>query len=184
MKNIQFIKESLKNLKEVGTLLPSSKFVVSKMIEPINFKNDILILELGPGTGVITKEILKKMTSKSKLFCFETNKAFQDELKQKFKDEITLINDSAANMKFHLNKYKITKVDYIISSVPLVTLQRETTNKILATSAEVLGQKKRFVQLQYSKLLDKRLEQYFNQIDIKFTPKNYIPAFIYTCYNL
>ena len=184
MKNIQFIKESLKNLKEVGTLLPSSKFVVSKMIEPINFKNDILILELGPGTGVITKEILKKMTSKSKLFCFETNKSFQDELKQKFKDEITLINDSAANMKFHLNKYKITKVDYIISSVPLVTLQRETTNKILATSAEVLGQKKRFVQLQYSKLLDKRLEQYFNQIDIKFTPKNYIPAFIYTCYNL
>tara|TARA_B110000116_G_scaffold117839_1_gene102196 strand:+ start:531 stop:1085 length:555 start_codon:yes stop_codon:yes gene_type:complete len=184
MKNIQFIKESLKNLKEVGTLLPSSKFVVSKMIEPINFKNDISILELGPGTGVITKEILKKMTSKSKLFCFETNKSFQNELKQKFKDEITLINDSAANMKFHLNKYKITKVDYIISSVPLVTLQRETTNKILATSAEVLGQKKRFVQLQYSKLLDKRLEQYFNQIDIKFTPKNYIPAFIYTCYNL
>ena len=50
MKNIQFIKESLKSLKEVGTVFPSSKFVVSKMIEPINFKKDISILEFGSGT--------------------------------------------------------------------------------------------------------------------------------------
>ena len=40
MKNIQFIKESLKSIKEVGTVLPSSKFVVSKMIEAINFKKN------------------------------------------------------------------------------------------------------------------------------------------------
>ena len=60
MKNIQFIKESLKSIKEVGAVLPSSKFVVSKMIESINFKRDNLILELGPGTGVITNQILKK----------------------------------------------------------------------------------------------------------------------------
>ena len=184
MKNIQFIKESLKNLKEVGTLLPSSKFVVSKMIEPINFENDITILELGPGTGVITKEILKKMSKKSKLICFETNKSFLKELKGKISEEFTLINDSAENMKSHLNKLNITKVDYIISSVPLVTLQKEITNKILLSSSETLGKNKKFIQLQYSKLMDKRLEHYFNQIDITFTPINYIPAFIYTCYNL
>ncbi len=60
MKNIKFIKESLKSIKEVGTLLPSSKFVVSKMIESINFERDILILELGSGTGPITSQIFKK----------------------------------------------------------------------------------------------------------------------------
>ena len=80
----QIIKESLKSIKEVGTVLPSSKFVVSKMIEPINFEKDISILEFGSGTGVITKEILKKMTPSSKLICFETNTSFQKELKQKF----------------------------------------------------------------------------------------------------
>ena len=184
MKNIQFIKESLKNLKEVGTVFPSSKFVVSKMIKPINFEKDISILEFGSGTGVITKKILKKMTVRSKLICFETNESFQKELKQKFDGEITLINDSAENMKLHLNKLEITKVDYIISSIPLVTLPKKTTNNILLTSSETLGKNKKFVQLQYSKMMDKRLKKYFNQIDIKFTPKNYIPAFIYTCYNL
>jgi phospholipid N-methyltransferase len=183
MKNIQFIKESLKSLKEVGTVLPSSKFVVSKMIEPINFEKDISILEFGSGTGVITKEILKKMTIRSKLICFETNESFQKELKQNFDGKITLINDSAENMKLHLNKLKITKVDYIISSIPLVTLPKKITNNILLTSSETLGKNKKFVQLQYSKMMDKRLKKYFNQIDVKFTPKNYIPAFIYTCYN-
>ncbi len=183
MKNIQFIKESLKSIKEVGAVLPSSKFVISKMVESINFERDILILELGSGTGPITSQILKKMTVSSKLICFETNESFQKELKQKFDGEITLINDSAENMKLHLNKLKITKVDYIISSIPLVTLPKKITNNILLTSSEILGKDKKFVQLQYSKMMDKKLKKYFNQIDIKFTHKNYIPAFIYTCYN-
>ena len=183
MKNIQFIKESLKNLKEVGTLLPSSKFVASKMIDPINFEKDILILEFGSGTGAITKEIIKKMTTRSKLICFETNESFQKELKHNFDGKITLINDSAENMKLHLNKHRITKVDYIISSIPLLILQKKTTNNILLTASEILGRNKKFVQLQYSKIMDKRLEKNFNKIDEKFTPKNYIPAFIYTCYN-
>ncbi len=72
-----------------------------------------------------------------------------------------------------LNKLKITKVDYIISSIPLVTLPKKITNNILLTSAETLGKNKKFVQLQYSKMMDKRLKKYFNQIDIKFTHKNY-----------
>jgi len=132
------------------------------------------------GNGV---EILENMTVRSKLICFETNESFQKELKQKFDRKITLINDSAENMKLHLNKLEITKVDYIISSIPLLTLQKNTTNNILLTSAEILGKNKKFVQLQHSKMMDKRLKKYFNQIDVKFTPKNYIPAFIYTCYN-
>ena len=61
MKNIQFIKESLKSLKEVGTIFPSSKFVVEKMVAPINFEKKLIILELGSGSGVITKKLLEKI---------------------------------------------------------------------------------------------------------------------------
>ena len=82
MKNIQFIKESLKSLKEVGTIFPSSKFVVEKMIEPINFEKNLTILELGSGDGVITKKLLEKMNYSSQLVCFETNKKFYQELKK------------------------------------------------------------------------------------------------------
>jgi len=183
MRTIQFVKESLKNLKEVGTIFPSSKFVVEKMVAPINFGEKLTILELGSGHGVITKQLLEKMSSDSQLICFETNKYFYQELKKINDMKMILINESAEQMKSYLNEFKIDKVDYIISSVPLVTLPKEITNKILSTSTEILGNEGKLIQLQYSKLSDKRLKKFYNKIDIEFTLKNYLPAFIYTCYN-
>ena len=183
MKNIQFFKESLKNLKEVGTIFPSSKSVVKKMVAPINFEKKLTILELGSGSGVITKKLLEKISCDSQLICFETNKKFYQELKKINDKKMILINESAEKMKQYLDEFEIEKVDYIVSSVPLVSLPKETTNKILSISVEILGISGKLIQLQYTKLLDKRLKSYVNQIDIQFTPKNYLPAFIYTCYN-
>ena len=183
MRTIQFVKESLKSIKEVGTIFPSSKFVVEKMVAPINFGEKLTILELGSGHGVITKQLLEKMSSDSQLICFETNKKFYQELKKINDMKMILINESAEQMKSYLNEFKIDKVDYIVSSVPLVTLPKEITNKILSTSTEILGNEGKLIQLQYSKLSDKRLKSFYNKIDIEFTLKNYLPAFIYTCYN-
>jgi phospholipid N-methyltransferase len=183
MKNIQFIKESLKNLKEVGTIFPSSKFVVEKMVSPINFEKKLTILELGSGHGVITKKLLEKMNCDSQLVCFEINKKFHQELNKINNEKMILINKSAEKMKSYLNEFDIEKVDYIVSSLPLVSLPKETTNKILSDCVEVLGKSGKLIQLQYTKLLDKKLKSYYNQIDIQFTLKNYLPAFIYTCYN-
>ena len=184
MKNVHFIKESLKNIKEVGTILPSSKFVVEKMVAPINFKKKLTILELGSGSGVITKELLEKMSCDSQLICFETNKKFYQELKKINDKKMILINESAEKMKSYLDEFEIKKIDYIVSSVPLVSLPKKKTNKILSVSVEILGKSGKLIQLQYTKLLDKKLKSYYNQIDIQFTSKNYLPAFIYTCYNL
>ena len=61
MKKIQFIKESLKSLKEVGTIFPSSKFVVEKMVEPINFEKNLTILELGSGINSTPHFLNKKI---------------------------------------------------------------------------------------------------------------------------
>ena len=183
MKKIQFIKESLKSLKEVGTILPSSKSIVNKMIQPIDFSNNITIIELGSGTGVITKKILDKMNSKSNLICFETNKKFYEELKKIDNKKMTLLNQSAELMESYLNDNEIIKIDYIVSSVPLVTLPKKVTNNILEKSAKILNKHGELIQLQYSKLLKKRLEKHFNTINTKFTAAYYLPAFIYICSN-
>ena len=183
MKNIEFFKESLKNLKEVGTIFPSSKFVVEKMVAPIIFDKKLTILELGSGSGVITKELLEKMSCDSQLICFETNKKFYQELKKINDKKMVLINKSAEKMKLYLDEFEIEKVNYIVSSVPLVSLPKEIANKILSVSVEILGTSGKLIQLQYTKLLDKKLKSYYNQIDIQFTPKYYLPAFIYTCHN-
>lgn len=183
MDKFQFIKESIKNLKQVGTVMPSSKSIVKKMIEPVNFKKDICILEIGSGTGTITTEILKKMSDNSTLICFETNKKFYDRLKEIDDQRAEFIFDSAENIKSYVNKNKVKKIDYIISSVPILILPDEVTQTILDHCSSILGSDGKFIQLQYSKLLDKKIKKYFKFISVNVTLKYYLPGFIYTCSN-
>ena len=68
--------------------------IIKEPNKVLKFDNDIVIIELGSGTGVITKEIINRMSKNSKLICFETNISFYNDLKEKFKDNICLINDS------------------------------------------------------------------------------------------
>ena len=77
-----FLKNFLKNWKEVGSITPSSRFLTKKMLESIDFSKADTIVELGPGTGVFTKEILIRMKSNAKLIILETNHQFSENLKK------------------------------------------------------------------------------------------------------
>lgn len=54
-----------------GTLMPSSRFLVKRMLSKINFDHDRDILQLGYGNGVFTKELLLRMNHTSTLTIFE-----------------------------------------------------------------------------------------------------------------
>ena len=70
MSKKEFFSEFLKQGSNIGSVTPSSKFLVKKMVEHIQFKNAKCIVELGPGTGIITLELLKNMPENSILLAF------------------------------------------------------------------------------------------------------------------
>ena len=70
-KKFNFFKEAVKNYKTSGTVVPSSKYLANKMLKDIDFSSAKLIVELGPGNGVITHDILKKLSPDATLICFE-----------------------------------------------------------------------------------------------------------------
>jgi len=183
MKLNKFIKYSLKSLKEVGTLFPTSKFVSKQMVKNIDFNKSKIIVEIGAGTGAITKTILKNMSPDSKLFCFEINKNFFNTLNQLKDNRLITINDSAEELNTYLEKYDVIKVDYIVSSIPLTTLNKSTVEYILESVVQVINSYGVFIQLQYSLFSIKKIKKYFSSVSISFTPLNYFPSFIYTCHN-
>ncbi|MCB0679166.1 MAG: hypothetical protein KDC32_05255, partial [Saprospiraceae bacterium] len=72
MKNhVQFFREGLRNLKTVGTLTRSSRFLCRKMVGQLDFSVVDTIVELGAGDGVITHYILEQMRPNARLFAFE-----------------------------------------------------------------------------------------------------------------
>ena len=76
--------------KSLGQNFLIDKNVLEKIINSTNIKNKI-ILEIGPGTGNLTSYILKK--NPKKLFVIEKDSELAINLSNKFKDQLTIIND-------------------------------------------------------------------------------------------
>ena len=178
-----FFSEFLKKGKNIGSITPSSKYLVKKMIEPIIFSNVKCIVEFGSGTGKITQELLNRMPDNALLLAFETHQEFCEKL-QKIKDpRLKLICDSAEKLKDYLSENHIKKADYIVSSLPFAMIPDNIVKNILSVVTKVLKPGGAFIQFQYSLNAYKKLKDTFKNVELTFTPINIPPAFIFTCSN-
>ena len=183
MKKIDFVGEVLKKGTTIGAILPSSKSLVRKMLSPVNFRNAKIIVELGPGSGMITKEIIRKKNPSAKLLLFEVNAEFYQYL-QTIADgqkEIQIFNRSAELLPETLQEEGIGCVDYVISSVPLVVLPKRVSEKIIESAYHSLCEEGLYIQYQYSLTSRRKLKSIFKDVQVDFTIINVPPAFIYIC---
>lgn len=178
MKKLDFLKESLKDLKTVGTFTRSSKFLCKGMIKHIDFPTAKLIVELGAGDGVITRFILDEMHPDAKLLVFEVNERFCDELREIDDDRLIIAQDSAENIGSHVARLGFDKVDAIISAIPFVALPKELGYSIVRECHRCMKKGGRYIQVHYSLVTKKLYETIFGNVDISWIPLNVPPAFV------
>ncbi|MDQ3141844.1 MAG: methyltransferase [Bacteroidota bacterium] len=181
MTTLDFLKEGIKNMKTVGTVMRTSPKISQMMVEEAKIKEAKNIVELGAGDGAITKHILKQMKPDARLIVFEVNPSFCKSL-QKIKDSrLIIIQDSAENLESHLFKYDIDHVDSIISAIPFVVLSNPLTSQILNICKKILISGGLFVQIHYSLIIKNLYEQIFGNLRIEFKAFNIPPTFIFVC---
>lgn len=174
---IAFAKEAFRNIRQTGSIMESSVYLSRKMISIIDFKRNIHIVELGAGTGSITKVILNNMNRQSRITSFEINENLYDRQGCNISDRrLTRINDDVGNIGNYLEKESI---DYIISALPLAVIPPRQKLKTLKECNKVLKCGGYYVQFQYSKNDLKLLKKNFSSVDLGFTLFNLPPAFIY-----
>ena len=177
-----FIKQFWKQKRMVGAISASSRFLAEKMLSDIDFENSKVIVELGPGTGVFTDLIIKRMRKDAVLFAFELNDRFYQQLSARMEDaRVHLVNDTAEKVHEYLLNAGFNKADVIISSLPLAVFPKDIRTSILNTSRESLNEDGLYIQFQYSLQAKKELERVFSKVGIKWTAFNLPPAFVYTC---
>ena len=168
----------------IGAVRPSSRFLVKKMISKINFSEARIIVELGPGTGVFTEKIMKKMRPDCRLFVFELNTTFYHHLKEKYKDErCVFINDSAEYIEKYLKEFQVEQADYILSSLPLANFPDRLRMRLVLECSRNLTSHGKFLQFQYSTQSKGLFENVFKHIETDFTLLNFPPAFVFSCYH-
>ena len=177
-----FFSAFLKYPKEIGSIIPSSKFLTDEVLKSIDFKNARCIVEYGPGTGRMTTEILRRARKDAKILCFEINRKFCSYLRENINDNrVIIINDSAENIKKYLKKYKISKIDYVVSGLPFTNLNSSKKCIIIEETRNSLKENGKFIVYQVLNNFRKYVYSYFSNISIKFVPLNLPPCFVYVC---
>jgi phospholipid N-methyltransferase len=178
MKTFAFIKESLQNIKTVGTVTRSSGFLSRQMAKKVDYSEAQYVVELGAGDGVITKEILKRMAPDARLMIFEVNDKFFEQLKMIDDDRLIVVNDSAEYISKHLLQHGFTRVDAIVSAIPFVILPENVRRSIIKKCIDVMKEEAPFIQVHYSLVLRNLYKEIFGNVKIGFVPLNIPPAFV------
>jgi phospholipid N-methyltransferase len=174
------IREFIKD-KKVGAAFSSGKHVIKKMLGNIDFDKADILVEYGPGKGVITKQLLERMRKDAVLFVFEINETFIKELLNISDKRLVIINESAENAQIILkNRYKISKVDCIISTIPFTFFNRRKRKRIITKTYNLLNENGKFITYQYTGLIYQLLKQKFHQTRVIAAVLNIPPAIIFT----
>lgn len=172
----------LRNPKETGAIMASSKYLTKEIIKNIDFEKSKNIVELGPGLGTFTRVILKRSKPDSRIFCFDVNKSFCDYLSKNINDSrIRIINAGADSIKENLKGFNASKADCIISGLPFRNFSEHKKRKIIKEVKSSLGREGRFVLFQYTNGISKLLESNFGRVQRTFVPLNVPPSFVYVC---
>ncbi len=177
--NIKAFIEAAKNIKTVGTVTFSSKFLVDKMIEAVDFNNAKFIVELGAGNGCITKGILEKMRPDAQLLSFEINEEFCNMIREFGDDRLVLVNESAENLEQWLDKLGVEQVDAVVCALPLVWLPDDLNERVLRMIKKRLKKGGVFTQLSYKSNTKNKFKHLFEDIDTRFTLFNLPPAYVF-----
>ncbi len=178
-----FLSNFLRNPFEVAAIAPSSKYVIKNMMKHVDFKDVKCIVEYGPGIGTITIPMLRNLNEGAKLLCVESNGKFCEFLKSSIDDSrLIVINDTAENIDYHLERLGIKDVDYVFSGIPFSLIKRKNKETIIKKTKDSLKKGGKFiVYQQYNSHLGKYLKAHFNKVLKKFELRNIPPTAIFMC---
>lgn len=122
---VHFLRETFQNFRTTGAVAPSSRFLSSAMVRAFPKRGhapaDFRVLEVGPGTGPFTKQIVKRLGGRGRLDLWEISPLFVERLQKRFEKEKVFRETTT---KLHLNLGDIMQLpakptyDFIVSGLP------------------------------------------------------------------
>jgi phospholipid N-methyltransferase len=177
-----FARNFFRHPRMLGSIIPSSRFLVNELLRPIDWQQARVIVEYGPGVGVITAEILRRMRSDALLIVIELNPDFVTHLRSSFPDErLRVVEGSAEAVGEILESFGHGKANYIISGIPFSTIPAAVRERILRNTSTALAPGGAFLVFQFSTRVLEDLQRVFHYVRRKFEPFNVLPAHLFFC---
>jgi phosphatidylethanolamine/phosphatidyl-N-methylethanolamine N-methyltransferase len=143
-----FLKQLLKNPKTMGALYPSSQALSDFILKQTHYLDGDYILEIGAGTGSLTKGLISGGIPKEKIIVVELDKKLYNFLKSKILD-VNIINADAKHLPNILPKNVIGKISTVVSGIPMMNLSEKEKMAIIDACFLVMKQNGRLIQFTY-----------------------------------
>jgi phospholipid N-methyltransferase len=177
---LQFLRGFLKHPVMVGSIIPSSRTVIEKMLAPVDWGNTRLFVEYGPGVGTFTRPILEKLRPDATLLTIDTNAEFNEFLEQSIDDKrLVAVTGSAADVEKILKQRGFDMADYVLSGIPFSTLPPGLGDAIGKATAKVIRPGGAFLVYQFSPKVKDFIEPWFDRVDRGFEWLNVPPASLF-----
>lgn len=177
-----FARNFLRYPRMLGSVIPSSRFLIERVLSEVDWKRARVVVEYGPGVGTFTREILERLHPEGSLVVLETNPDFARHLRESIIDpRLHVVHASAATVQEALRERGLDHADYVISGIPFSTLPSRVREEVLRATRAALHPLGAFLVYQFSMRVLRDLERFFSSIQRGFEPLNVFPAQVFFC---
>jgi len=179
----RFLLAGLVHRTQTGSVVPSQRFLINQMLAPVPPAYSGEIIELGAGTGALTRRLAARCPRASILAC-EINPDLARDLEYNLaaaalSDRVEVICDSAEHLLARRRRQAAEPADFILSGIPLGMLGRESVLGLLNAIKRGLAPEGMYIQFQYSVLDRKKIKSKFSRLRTVPAFLNIPPAFVY-----
>ena len=161
----------------VGSIIPSSRFTVAKMLGPVKWDECRVFVEYGPGIGTFCRPVLSKLRRDGQLIVIDTNPLFIDYLKRTITDSrFSAVLGSAHEVEEIVRAHGHDHADYVLSGLPFSTLPDGIGAEIAAATHRILRPGGAFLVYQFTAAAREFMARHFARIEQGFEFWNVLPC--------
>ncbi len=180
---LTFFRQWLKAPGRMGSVTPSSRFLaraMARQIPPAVLAEGAPVVELGGGTGSITRGLLAAGIPAHRLFVVERDPSLAELLRARFAGVQVLCGDATA-LSALLAPHGVKRVGAIVSGLPLLLFPEDVLGRLVESCFGLLGSGRPLIQFTYG--LKSPLAAQAHHLTARragFVPRNVPPAFVWT----
>jgi phospholipid N-methyltransferase len=176
---LTFLQGFIERPREVGSILPSSRFLERRLVELSGAERARCVVELGPGTGGTTRALLAAMPRGATLLAVEANPRFAEMLERQPPEGLIVHRGRAEQLPEILAKRGLAAPQAVISGIPFSTMTDATARAIVRRVWEALAPGGRFLAYQIRGRVQEVARPVFGPGDMEIELLNLPPVRIY-----
>ncbi len=182
--NLLFIKKFFRHGTKIASIAPSSPWLSRATVRNVDWSKAKVVVELGAGTGPITKVIAEKVRPETRVIILERDPDFSQLLKERYSQipNFDVIEGDVRDLATMLRERGIDQVDYVISGLPVPSFPKDFQREYFDVVRNVLAPDGEYSQITELALVYQGLyKKYFERVKFIFEPRNFPPAGAYHC---